>query len=142
MSVYVDRARIPYRGMLMSHMVADTVAELRTMADAIGVARKHFQVTRRAPHYDICWGKREKALKLGAIPISRHELVHFIRRLRAIHGVPTSIPTVVHTFPAVEPVVGMVIVKEQVIIATARSVYRLMGVPDDMRVEPLPLVKG
>lgn len=41
--VYVDNASIPYRGMLMGHMVADTPKELLKMVTAIGVNPRWIQ---------------------------------------------------------------------------------------------------
>lgn len=69
MTVYVDDMwRYPmgeYRGMRMSHMVADTEQELHEMADAIGVARKWYQ----GDHYDVSMTKRDEAIRRGAVPI-------------------------------------------------------------------------
>lgn len=81
MSVYVDQARIPYRRMLMFHMVADTEAELHEMADRIGVARRWFQGDRAlaVPHYDICQSKRSLALKAGATEVTRRQLGLWLR---------------------------------------------------------------
>lgn len=70
MSVYVDDMRAPYRGMIMCHMIADTEEELHQMADAIGVARRWYQ----GDHYDIRLAMRTKAVKLGAIELTRMEL--------------------------------------------------------------------
>ena len=73
--VYVDHARIRYRRMLMSHMLADTTDELLEMADAIGVARRWIQKpgTHRE-HFDICDSKRALAIKKGAVPVTVREL--------------------------------------------------------------------
>ncbi len=54
MTVYVDNARLPFRRMIMCHMVADSVDELHEMADAIGVNRRWFQSEASYPHYDVC----------------------------------------------------------------------------------------
>ncbi len=81
MSVYVDNARIPYRWMLMSHMLADTLEELHAMADAIGLSRKHFQEL-KTPHYDICQAKRHLAVQAGAIEADRKMMVRIIRYWR------------------------------------------------------------
>lgn len=83
MSVYVDRAFIAYRGMLMCHMVADSLDELHVMADKIGVSRRHFQADASTPHYDICKTKRTKAVKHGAIEADRRTFVAAMRRIRA-----------------------------------------------------------
>lgn len=44
MSVYVDDAFIPHRFVKMCHMMADSVAELHSMADRIGFERRHFHL--------------------------------------------------------------------------------------------------
>lgn len=83
MTVYVDDMyRYPmgrYRGMQMSHMIADTEEELHAMASKIGVARKWYQ----GDHYDICRSKRTLAVKNGAIEITIRQLGQMsIRRRR------------------------------------------------------------
>lgn len=64
----------------MCHMAADELAELHAMADAIGVARRHFQ-NGRLPHYDICKSKRLQAVRLGALEVSEREIIEVLRRL-------------------------------------------------------------
>lgn len=81
MSVYVDKAFIPYRRMIMCHMFADTLKELHDMASKIKVKRKWFQ-DHDVPHYDICKQMRTHALKLGAIEISRREVGLIIKKHR------------------------------------------------------------
>jgi hypothetical protein len=81
-SVYVDNARIRYRGMLMCHLLADTLDELHAMADRVGLRREWFQGDAGAPHYDICLTKRQAAIKAGAVEVGRKELVALMRRLR------------------------------------------------------------
>lgn len=68
MSVYVDNFQFPYRGMKMSHMVADTTEELLAMADKIGVQRKWLQPAKgKFPeHFDVCESKRQAAIEAGA----------------------------------------------------------------------------
>lgn len=80
MGVYVDNMfeleMGRYRGMRMSHMVADTLAELHAMADRIGVKRQWFQGPgkSRYPHYDIAMSKRALAVKFGAIEVDIREV--------------------------------------------------------------------
>lgn len=38
--VYVDNAFIPFRGMLISHMIADTEEELELMREKIGLKKE------------------------------------------------------------------------------------------------------
>ena len=83
MAVYVDNQRLPFRGMLMSHLVADTEAELHAMAGHLGLRRTWFQnKPRGTPHYDVSQSVRERALQAGAVPVDRAGLVQVIRRLR------------------------------------------------------------
>lgn len=82
MSVYVDHEAIPYRGMLMCHMLADTLDELHAMAEKIGLQRRWFQDKQSAPHYDICQAKRKLAVAGGALQIGRRELAELMKRLR------------------------------------------------------------
>ena len=70
MSVYVDDMRAPFRGMLMSHMFADSDAELNVFAQKLGLklAWKH------RDHFDISQSKRELAIEMGAKQINQHEM--------------------------------------------------------------------
>lgn len=83
MSVYVDTARHPFRGYIMCHMTADTLAELHDMADEIGMERRWFQAppTASHPHYDIPEHKRVKALALGAHEVCQRTGLHYAARL-------------------------------------------------------------
>ena len=83
MSVYVDNMRAKYGRMVMFHMVADTTDELLAMADKIGVARKWLQHPGTPKeHFDIAMGKRELAVKAGAIEIGNKQLTEIIRGKR------------------------------------------------------------
>lgn len=83
MGVYVDQARISYRGMKMSHMVADTEAELHAMADKLGIRREWFHLSNKGvPHYNICEANRLRAVSLGAKLVARKELVTLTRGQR------------------------------------------------------------
>jgi hypothetical protein len=72
--IYVDKAKIKYRNMLMSHMIADSLEELHKMANLLGIRREHFQ-DKRISHYDICEVKRLQAIRLGAKEVSSKQLV-------------------------------------------------------------------
>lgn len=79
MAVYVDQARIRFGRMVMCHMVADSLDELHTMAEALGLKREWFQPG-STPHYDLCTSKRTAAMKKGVVVIGRRDLVKLIRR--------------------------------------------------------------
>ena len=72
LTVYVDNARIPWRGMRMSHLQADSLDELHDFAERLGLRREWFQPGSRpeAAHYDVSDSKRSEAISLGAIPES------------------------------------------------------------------------
>lgn len=73
--VYVDDMSAPLGRMIMSHMVADTHAELMVMAKRIGLQWRWVQLegTYRE-HFDLCQSKRKLAVALGAREITRKEL--------------------------------------------------------------------
>jgi hypothetical protein len=92
MTVYVDNMRARYRGMIMCHMIADTDDELHAMAASVGIDRRHFQ----DDHYDISLAKRAKALKRGAVEITKRQAaaMRANRRCRGSLGKPeTAIAT-------------------------------------------------
>jgi hypothetical protein len=81
MTVYVDDAKNEFRGMIMSHMIADTVDELHQMADDLGLFRAWYQ-PKSFPHYDVTPRVSQQAIRLGAIAVTQRELVEVIRRCR------------------------------------------------------------
>lgn len=70
MTVYVDDAEIPFRGMKMCHMIADTEEELHEMAEKIGLKRSWYQ----GDHYDVSLSKKEEAIEVGAEEVSWKDL--------------------------------------------------------------------
>jgi hypothetical protein len=82
MAVYVDKAMHPFRGMMMCHMLADSLEELHAMAARLGLRREWFQGDASTPHYDLSQPKRALAIAYGAIEIDRRKTVEIIRRLR------------------------------------------------------------
>lgn len=86
MPVYVDDAVWPWRGRLWCHLMADTDDELHAFAERLGLQRVWLQHKPARPwldHFDLPDYGREKAIILGAIPVSRAELVAVIRAKRA-----------------------------------------------------------
>lgn len=64
--IYVDDMRAAYGRLRLSHMIGDSDAELHAFADALGLARRHFQ----GDHYDIGAALRVRAFNLGARAIT------------------------------------------------------------------------
>ena len=82
MPVYVDDARISYRGLRWSHMVADTAEELHRAAEALQIPRARAQDRGRTLHYDLPDAYRERAIELGlAEAITWRELARKRARL-------------------------------------------------------------
>lgn len=81
MPVYVDNYQAGYGRMKMSHMIADTLEELHAMATNLGL-RRWFQVNASFPHYDVCLSKRDEAIRLGAVALSRRDFVMKMREIR------------------------------------------------------------
>lgn len=75
MGVYVDDARIRWRGRRWSHLVADTPEELHKAAGRLGLRREWAQDRGRTLHYDLPEELRERAIALGlAQPLTWREL--------------------------------------------------------------------
>jgi Protein of unknown function (DUF4031) len=65
MPVYVDDARIPARGRLWSHLVADSADELHAAARRLGLRREWAQDHGRTLHYDLPEEMRLAAIRSG-----------------------------------------------------------------------------
>ena len=85
MTVYIDDmyryAFGAFRGMQMSHMIADDEAELHAMAAHIGMKREWFQ----GDHYDVPLPRRELAIASGAVAITYRQ-AGAMRRRRTVEG--------------------------------------------------------
>lgn len=75
MTVYVDDARIEYRGRVWHHLMADSHQELHKFAHRIGLRRSWFQ----GDHYDVTSSMRQKAIKAGAVEVSAKFLIELRR---------------------------------------------------------------
>jgi len=74
--VYVDDARINWRGRRWSHLVADEPDELHRTAAQLGLKREWAQERGRTLHYDLPDELRTRAIELGlAEPITWRDLV-------------------------------------------------------------------
>ena len=92
MAVYVDDMQAEFRGMKMSHMMADTHAELLAMADQIGVDRKWLQKPGTVhEHFDIAESKKRRAIRAGAVQVTRKQLGDFIMARRGARILPLAI---------------------------------------------------
>ncbi len=75
MAVYVDDARIRWRGRRWSHLVANSAEELHAAAAALGIPRRGAQQAGQTLHYDLPEEWRMRAIESGvAEPISWREL--------------------------------------------------------------------
>ena len=85
MTVYVDNLRAPFGRMLMSHMLADTSAELETMARTIGLKPEWIQdAGTHREHYDVSVRHRELAIAHGAQAVGVRVLGSLIRDKREL----------------------------------------------------------
>ena len=90
MTVYVDDAVHPFGRMVMAHMVADTLAELHTMAERLGLKRDWFQCKavgslvdeKVTPHYDVSTTVRAKAIAAGAVAVDSRYIIRLARECR------------------------------------------------------------
>ena len=81
MPVYIDFARNNFRGMIMCHMLADTIEELHAMADKLGLKRQWFQ-SGNIPHYDLSLSKRREAIKHGVQILDGKQIIQLIKKWR------------------------------------------------------------
>lgn len=76
MTIYVDEAKLPYRGDLYCHMMTDgAVEELHEFAQKIGMKRIWFQDKPNHPHYDLSSWRRSVAIRRGAVAVSAVEMI-------------------------------------------------------------------
>ena len=85
MAAYVDDAIWPLAGRRWCHLLADDIAELHRFAAQLGLKLASYPGPPKTskPHYDITAYERDKALRLGAIAITRQEVIPLVRRLQA-----------------------------------------------------------
>ena len=76
--VYVDQAREREGNATISHLLADTIEELHGMADRIGLESRSFHPG-SIPYYDCSQGKRQQAIRLGALVIGRQKVRELIQ---------------------------------------------------------------
>lgn len=62
----------------------ESLEELHTLAQRIGLRRSWFQSNSVLPHYDLTASKRDKAIKAGANIVNRNCEGDYIRKWRAL----------------------------------------------------------
>jgi hypothetical protein len=87
--ILVDPAVWPWRGRKWAHLVSDrSYDELHEFAERLGVPRRSFQ----GDHYDIPAELRDRALALGAAPVSAREVVKRLQQSGLRHRKPRELP--------------------------------------------------
>lgn len=84
MTCFVDDVRHKYGNMVMCHLWADTLEELFSMVDRIGVQRKWLQQPPKASwvHFDIALSKKALAIQYGAVLTDKYGPSEHVARLR------------------------------------------------------------
>lgn len=76
--VYVDDMKAKFRGMVMSHMFADSDLELMKFAKRIGLKKEW----KHNDHFDISQSKKAQAIELGAKLVTQHEMCAMVMERR------------------------------------------------------------
>lgn len=79
MTVYVDDSKIPHRGTVWCHLMADSFSELEGFARKLNLHPSW----RHGDHYDLTPSKRAKAVQLGAQQVTARELIPLRKKLRS-----------------------------------------------------------
>jgi len=80
--IYVDDAGLMKHDRAWFHLVADSLDELHRFAATLGLPERAFHRGARHPHYDVPDDLRQRAISLGAMPISTRDAVRISRKLR------------------------------------------------------------
>lgn len=98
---YSSNRRFPWRE--SCHLFADSPDELHVFAAEIGMRREWFQIGNKGvPHYDLNAERRELAVRLGAVELSRRDSV---AKWREIRGSVRQVPGT-ESLPSSSPRVG------------------------------------
>ena len=82
MAVYVDRAKVPFKGKEWCHLMADTLEELHAFAKTVGIDSRLFHRSASYPHYDITLEMRILVIAYGAIDADRKTIIMCGKRLK------------------------------------------------------------
>ena len=78
--IYIDKAFIPYRGMKMCHMLADSSNELLSFSEQIGLKKTWLQYKNTyKEHFDISEPYRKIAIEKGAIVVERRQIALILK---------------------------------------------------------------
>ena len=80
MAVYVDDAKIMWKGKLRYHLTADSMGELFSFTESIGIRRCWFHHGKK-PHFDITEPQRQDALNAGALAVDSREMLEKAKAL-------------------------------------------------------------
>ena len=83
MAVYVDRAKVQFRGREWCHLMADTLEELHAFAQSLEIDARLFHRTASYPHYDITLEMRILVIEHGAIDADRRTIIACGKRLKS-----------------------------------------------------------
>lgn len=84
MAVYVDNLRdYGWRHGPSCHLIGDSVEELITFAESIGLRREWFQ-PKSSPHFDLTAEGRQLAVDNGAVELGQRAFVEKLREIRRI----------------------------------------------------------
>ena len=82
MAVYVDRAKVLFKGREWCHLMADTLDELHDFARMLDIDARLFHRTASYPHYDITLEMRMMVISHGAIDADRRTIIACGKRLK------------------------------------------------------------
>lgn len=81
MAIYVDDMNAPYRGEIISHLVADTREELLQAANQLGIDLATIQRPNTPwEHFDIPENSKQEAISIGAQEVTQSDVVQLIHR--------------------------------------------------------------
>ncbi len=83
MAIYVDRAKVSFKGRLWCHLMADTLEELHAFARSLEIDARLFHRTASYPHYDITLEMRMLVIAHGAIDADRRTIIACGKRLKS-----------------------------------------------------------
>ena len=82
MAIYVDRAKVSFKGREWCHLMADTLEELHQFARLLDIDARLFHRTASYPHYDITLEMRMLVIAHGAIDADRRMIIACGKRLK------------------------------------------------------------